>query len=418
MSTRARVGRRTVAFLGIAFGAVLALCLPALLGVDADYLGVATPFAQWIPALAVALAVRPARGSRQLRRLWRAAPFGGARTGIVVALVTLAVAGVAGVQTALGVLTGVVSWAPAPGLGATALLVLPVALLALVSATGEEFGWRGFLWTRVRAGGGFWLTALAVGAIWAAWHLPLLLAYGVQEDLPWRVVIGTTIDLVAASLVLGAGRELSGSVWPAAWGHALLNSVLVFASTGFVTPESALSEPAFWGWKALGWAGWVGAAAGLLALRRVRTVGPVRDSTGRSLDETHDALLDAMRASDVDALRLLLADDLRFRLPDGSVVGRSADLETHATGAVRFLRIEEIERESAEEGGRGRTTARTQIELVDRGRYIEATMVYERSWAIVERRWQVVEGSATVAAGADAGAGADVDAGAAPPTAE
>ena len=396
MSPRVTRSRQARTFLTITFGAVLLLCFPALLGVDADYLGVATPLAQWIPALAVILAVRPVRGSRSLRSLWCASPFGGARTWIVIGLITAAILGVAAAQIVVGVAVGVVSWSPDPALGETALLVLPVALLALLSATGEEFGWRGFLWTRVRGNRGFWWTALAVGAVWAVWHLPLLVAYGAQGDLSWRTVLGTTVDLLMASLVLGAGRELSGSVWPAAWGHALVNSVLVFATTAFVTPATQLPDSGFWVYKALGWAAWVGAAAGMLALRRRLLIAPARDVTGRSLDETEDALLEAMRTSDVDALRALLAEDLRFRLPDGSVVDRAADLHAHASGALRFLQIEEMHRTTEQQKGRGSTVSRSRVHLVDRGRFAEATMTYRRSWAIVGGRWQVVAGSAEI----------------------
>ena len=396
MSPRVTRSRQARTFLTITFGAVLLLCFPALLGVDADYLGVATPLAQWIPALAVILAVRPVRGSRSLRSLWCASPFGGARTWIVIGLITAAILGVAAAQIVVGVAVGVVSWSPDPALGETALLVLPVALLALLSATGEEFGWRGFLWTRVRGNRGFWWTALAVGAVWAVWHLPLLVAYGAQGDLSWRTVLGTTVDLLMASLVLGAGRELSGSVWPAAWGHALVNSVLVFATTAFVTPATQLPDSGFWVYKALGWAAWVGAAAGMLALRRRLLIAPARDVTGRSLDETEDALLEAMRTSDVDALRALLAEDLRFRLPGGSVVDRAADLHAHASGALRFLQIEEMHRTTEQQKGRGSTVSRSRVHLVDRGRFAEATMTYRRSWAIVGGRWQVVAGSAEI----------------------
>lgn len=256
-------------FLVLVFVAVVAICAPALLGlVDADYLVVITPFAQWLPALAVLPALRLAGRRDRLRTAWRARPVGGSPTWAAAGLVTLAVVAVAAVQILIGMLTGVVDWAPAPDVLATAAWVLPVALLALLTAAGEEFGWRGFLWSEVRARRGLWFTALAVGLIWAAWHLPLLAAYGLQGDLPWRNVIATTVDLVAASLVLGVVRERSGSAWPAAWGHALLNSALVYASTGFVTPDRSLADPEFWAYRAVGWVAWVVAALALSAVKR------------------------------------------------------------------------------------------------------------------------------------------------------
>ena len=260
--------RSVALFLAIAFIAVIALCAPAILGVDADYLVVMTPFAQWIPAVAVVIALRVSGVSLRWREAWALQPFGGRRTAEALALVTIAIVAVAAAQIAVSVSAGVVEWSPAPDVGSIALWVLPVAILALLSATGEEAGWRGFLWTGLRERRGFWATAFIVGVIWAAWHLPLLAAYGLQGDLPWRNVIATTIDLIMASFVLGAGRELSRSAWPAAWGHALVNSVLVFTSTNFVTPDRALADPEFWTYRAIGWGLWLVAALGVLFWRR------------------------------------------------------------------------------------------------------------------------------------------------------
>ncbi|MGR2751925.1 CPBP family intramembrane glutamic endopeptidase [Agromyces arachidis] len=269
----ARSPKATSIFLAIVFAAVVALCAPALLGLaDADYLVVATPFAQWLPALAVIPALRLAGRRDGLRRAWRARPFGGARTWAAIGLVTLAVLAVPALQILIGTAAGVVAWAPAADASALAAWVLPFAVLALLSASGEEFGWRGFLWTEVRNRRGPWLTALAVGLVWAAWHLPLLVAYAVQGDLPWRNAMATTVDLVAASLVLGMARERSGSAWPAAWGHALLNSAIVFASSNLVTPDDTLPDPQFWAYRAIGWAAWVLGAAALFA-----TAGRGRD---------------------------------------------------------------------------------------------------------------------------------------------
>lgn len=405
--TSTTIAQRTAVrvFLAISFAAVLLLCAPALLGVDADYLVVATPLAQWIPALAVLVAAGPLRrrmhrsslGRTSVKDLWRLVPLNGPRTWIAVALVTLAVASVAGAQILVGVATGVVRWSPDPALGTTAFLILPVAFLALLSASGEEFGWRGFLWTQVRGTRGFWWTAAGIGLVWAAWHIPLLLTYGIQGDLAWRTVLATTIDLIAASLVLGAARELAGNVWAAAWGHALVNSALVFAATNFVTPADARSDGAFWLYKAIGWAAWIGATFGMLSVRRAVEKAPRTDADGRTLDEAEDDLQKAMRAGDTHALRSLLAEDLRFRLPDGSVIDRATDLERHASGATRFVSLREQGRETVQRGDEGGTTSRAHVVVVDHGSTIAATMIYRRSWSIAQGRWQVVDGRVDVA---------------------
>lgn len=258
-------------FLTVVFGAVLVLCAPALLGLaDADYLVVLTPFAQWLPALAVIVALRAGRSTEKLGTAWAARPVTRQtlRTSL---LITGAVLAVPVLQIGFGIVTGIVEWRPAPDALTTALWIAPFAVIALLSAAGEEFGWRGFLWSRMRASRGFWATALTVGVIWSAWHLPLLVAYGMQGDLEWRVVLASSVNLVVASLVLGLGRELSGSAWPAAWGHALLNSALVYAAANLVAPDAALDDGTFWAYTALGWAAWVGIAVAVAAVARRRT---------------------------------------------------------------------------------------------------------------------------------------------------
>lgn len=51
----------------------------------------------------------------------------------------------------------------------------------------------------------------------------------------------------------------------------------------------------------------------------------------------------AVLERDVDALGRLLADDVRFVGPDGSIVDKAKDLETHRSGAMRVVRYEPLE---------------------------------------------------------------------------
>lgn len=267
----ARERRGSLVFVAVAFGLVVLLCVPAMAGLDANYLVIATPIAQWIPALAVLLAVGVRRRRESLSVTWRMRPVRGTPTRSVIGLVTAAILMVPAIHVSLGIGLGLVEWTPVPDMFSIVPLILPIALLALLSAIGEEVGWRGYLWTRIRHRTGFWVTAFVIGLIWSAWHLPVLLVYGVQDDIAWRNVAATAVDLVAASFVLGAGRELSGTVWPAAWGHALVNSVLVFTSSSLVTQDVFLDDASFWQYRALGWAAWLVAAGMLVAVGAATT---------------------------------------------------------------------------------------------------------------------------------------------------
>lgn len=120
------------------------------------------------------------------------------------------------------------------------------------------------------------------------------------------------------------------------------------------------------------------------------------DTRGRTLDRAEDALLQAMRSSHIESLTELLFAELSFCLPDGTVIGREADLEAHRTGATRFASITERQRTTLENAGRGRTQTLVDVALTDRGVPIEAALLYERYWSVIDGRWQVIAGSASV----------------------
>ena len=91
----------------------------------------------------------------------------------------------------------------------------------------EEFGWRGFLQTRLQTALPPWLAAICVGILWAAWHLPLFLV-------SWS----SAPPLVFAFIMIGL------SLWMAcafnASGGALLVAILMHsafnASSRFIPP--------------------------------------------------------------------------------------------------------------------------------------------------------------------------------------
>lgn len=121
---------------------------------------------------------------------------------------------------------------------------------------------------------------------------------------------------------------------------------------------------------------------------------PTIDAHGRSIDHAETMLLDAMRASDLEALNALIADELAFTLPDGTTIGKQDDLESHRTGTTRFERLTELSRSSSEHDDGG--TTETAVDAVIRwnGDRIEAALTYTRSWRVIDGRWQVVSGAA------------------------
>ncbi len=97
-------------------------------------------------------------------------------------------------------------------------------LQSLLSATGEELGWRGFLVPTLARTMSFRRTALVSGSIWAAWHVPLIVGADYNAGTPsWYSVPCFAIMVVSLAFPLAWLRLRSGSVWPAAILHASHN---------------------------------------------------------------------------------------------------------------------------------------------------------------------------------------------------
>lgn len=140
------------------------------------------------------------------------------------------------------------------------LLMIPVgALFNAVLAFGEELGWRGWLLPALRPLG-TWPSLILSGAIWGAWHSPVILLgynFGRTDVTGVLFMIG---GCIAWGILLGWLRLRSASVWPAVLAHGALNAsgglIVIFAAA---QPDLALAGP-------LGIAGWIVCAVVTAAL--------------------------------------------------------------------------------------------------------------------------------------------------------
>jgi membrane protease YdiL (CAAX protease family) len=100
---------------------------------------------------------------------------------------------------------------------------LTMAGIGLVGAFGEELGWRGYLLPQMIAAGVSHPYA-ATGAIWAAWHLPLI-AFGgfYSTDKVLLVVSAYAVGTLGINLVICDLRMRSGSMWVSTLLHASHN---------------------------------------------------------------------------------------------------------------------------------------------------------------------------------------------------
>jgi len=108
-----------------------------------------------------------------------------------------------------------------------------LAIVGGILAVGEEVGWRGYLQPRLCSRFGIYPGLLAVGLLWAFWHLPLLLLGYVFPAAPvtGALLLFPSIG-IAVSYFFGWLREASGGIWAPVLGHGSYNaffSTLVFS---------------------------------------------------------------------------------------------------------------------------------------------------------------------------------------------
>lgn len=108
------------------------------------------------------------------------------------------------------------------------LLVIPQMLVTAVLVTpilwGEEFGWRGYLQPRLLPGRPL-ASAAVTGAIWGAWHWPLIFRgydFGEQTWAGAAVILGSCVLL---SFIFAWLVERTGSIWASSLAHSATNVI-------------------------------------------------------------------------------------------------------------------------------------------------------------------------------------------------
>jgi uncharacterized protein len=107
----------------------------------------------------------------------------------------------------------------------------------LFPALGEEIGWRGLFVPELAKVTSFTNAALISGAVWTAWHAPLLVFadYNNAGAPRWYGLLCFAVLVIAISFVFAWLRLKSGSLWTAVILHAAHNSFV----QAFFTPLTA-----------------------------------------------------------------------------------------------------------------------------------------------------------------------------------
>lgn len=213
-------------------GVVLFLVLVAVFNAVVVVVIVRTGDARWTLALMWSVALASVICRLVLREGFRDVSFrfGGLRTlGYLVAgLVFPIVVGFLAYGVAW--MTGVAGFTSPAGGFALVLLgaATVVAATSVISAAGEEIGWRGYLLTRL-IDAGVPQPVLVHGLLWGLWHVPLIITgvyvAGTGQSRLLTVLL-FMISVTSFGFVIARFRLATGSIWPAIVVHAAWNSVI------------------------------------------------------------------------------------------------------------------------------------------------------------------------------------------------
>lgn len=107
------------------------------------------------------------------------------------------------------------------------LALLYLTVVEVLTATGEEIGWRGYMLPRLIAAR-CPAPVLVSGLIWSFWHWPLILFSPAVAGLPQIVTASIFLVTITSLGCISARLRLAtGSIWPAIFLHAAWNCCIV-----------------------------------------------------------------------------------------------------------------------------------------------------------------------------------------------
>ena len=160
-----------------------------------------------------------------------------------------------------------------PPFGEVRPVVLVIAtVISTVAQAGEELGWRGYLLPRLTEWTGLASASLIVGAIWAAWHLPLFFMPGADtagQSFPLYVLQLMAYSVTLAWLFWRTGGSLALTMFM----HAAFNNTKDIVPSGAAHSTSPFTLDATVVFRLTVLLLWIVAALLLVRMRGVRRVG-------------------------------------------------------------------------------------------------------------------------------------------------
>lgn len=159
-----------------------------------------------------------------------------------------------------------------PAFGPMPLYLLFLATLASTPVqAGEEIGWRGYALPRLAASTGLPAASLALGALWALWHLPLFVISGTDSTGQPFLLFALAVVAVSVAMTWLYVRA-EGSLLLVMLMHAAINNTTGLVPSSRTEPASAFGLAA----PLMAWLTivvlWIGGAFLLARLARFETI--------------------------------------------------------------------------------------------------------------------------------------------------
>jgi len=107
------------------------------------------------------------------------------------------------------------------------IFIIPNVIMMCLLFIGEEYGWRGYLQSRLQYVLGKRKGVIALGMLWEIWHIPVYISEYVgnwdelQLLIAWRM-----IDTVGIAIFLGWAYLRTKNIWTCVWIHAINNAII------------------------------------------------------------------------------------------------------------------------------------------------------------------------------------------------
>ena len=128
-----------------------------------------------------------------------------------------------------------------PAFGPEPLYIMAIAIpFSTPAQAGEEIGWRGYALPRLSARLGLSLASVALGVIWACWHLPFFFIAGTDksgQSFPVYLLGGTALSVAMAWLYW----RTNGSLLLTMLMHAAVNNTKDIVPSAVATTTNAFS---------------------------------------------------------------------------------------------------------------------------------------------------------------------------------